>query len=57
MVGIITTHPSIDDIAASSIFFKLIFKYLKSSGYDHYKEFNYALINGLELKEAISDEF
>lgn len=57
IVAIITTHPSVDDLSrpGNIDFFKLMAKFLYQGGAQKFSEFDYAIINGLEILDVAHD--
>lgn len=57
IVAIITTHPSVDDLSRSSNieFFQLIAKFLYQGGLSKFSEYDFAIINGLEIRDVAND--
>jgi len=52
LVAIITNHPSVDDIAKNAEFYKALVKFLFEGGLMKHGDYNYAIINALEIKDV-----
>jgi len=57
IVALITTHPSVDDLSrpANIEFFQLIAKFLYQGGLSKFSEYDFAIINGLEIVDVVND--
>lgn len=57
IVALITTHPSVDDLSRPSNieFFQLIAKFLYQGGLSKFSEYDFAIINGLEIRDVAND--
>ena len=55
IVGIVSTHPSIFYPVRNMAFYQHLFKSLYDGGYSAYPEYDYVLLNGLEIKDVVYD--
>lgn len=55
IVGIVSTHHTIHNIEKNYPFYKVILKMLFQGGYEKNPEYEYAIINGLEIVDIVHD--
>lgn len=55
IVAIVTNHASVDDLSKNGPFFKVLAKFLYEGGLKKHHEFDYAIINALEIKDVAHD--
>jgi hypothetical protein len=55
LVGIVTNHASVDDLSKNLPFYKALAKFLYEGGLSKHPEFDYAIINALEIKDVAHD--
>ena len=55
IVAIVTNHPSVDDLSRNVPFYKALAKFLYEGGLRRHTEFDYAIINSLEIRDVASD--
>ena len=55
IVGIVSTHASIDDLSKNIPFYKVLAKFLYDGGVSKHPDFDYAIINGLEITDVAND--
>lgn len=52
VVAIYTTHSSIEYPNKNKEFYKMLLKSLYEGGYKHYPEYDYAIINGIDITDV-----
>jgi hypothetical protein len=55
IIGIVTNHPSVDDLSKNKPFYKALAKFLYEGGLSKHPEFDYAIINALEIRDVAHD--
>lgn len=55
IVGIVSTHPTIHTIEKNYPFYKVMLKMLYQGGFEKNPEYEYAIINGLEIYDVVHD--
>lgn len=55
IVGIVSNHPSVDDLGKNGGFYKVLAKFLFDGGVQKHHEYDYAIINALEIKDVAHD--
>ncbi len=55
IVSIVTNHPSVDDLSRNIPFFKALAKFLYEGGLSKHREYDFAIVNALEIKDVSLD--
>ena len=55
IIAIVTNHPSVDDLSKNQPFFKALAQFLYEGGLSKHPEFDYAIINALEIRDISHD--
>jgi hypothetical protein len=55
IVALVTNHPSVDDLSRNVPFYKALAKFLYEGGLTKHSEYDYAIINALEIKDVAHD--
>lgn len=55
LVAIVTNHASVDDLSKNIPFYKALAKFLYEGGLKNYPEYDFAILNGLEIRDVAHD--
>jgi hypothetical protein len=55
IVAIVTNHPSVDDLSKNVPFYKALAKFLYEGGLSRHPQYDYAIINALEIADVALD--
>ena len=55
IVGIASTHPTVQNVEKHRDFYKVIMKFLNEGGLKNHPEFDYVLMNVLDIKDVADD--
>jgi hypothetical protein len=55
IIAIVTNHPSVDDLSKNLPFYKALAKFLHEGGLSKHPEYDFAIVNALEIKDVAHD--
>jgi hypothetical protein len=55
IVSIVTNHPSVDDLSKNVPFYKTLARFLYQGGLSRHPEYDFAIINALEIRDVAAD--
>lgn len=55
IVGIVTTHPSVDDLSKNIPFYRTLARFLYEGGLKKHPQYDFAIINALEVTDIQND--